>query len=65
MNSFSDLRFVIGLFFSIIGALLIIYYFLFSINREVENLYCGVLFLIFGCIFLAINKKSSKDIVNN
>ncbi len=58
MNRFSDLRFVIGLFFSIIGTLLIIYYFFFSINREEENLFCGFSFGLFGFIFLSINNKS-------
>jgi hypothetical protein len=61
MNKFLDLRFVIGLFFSIIGILLIVYYFLFSINREVENLYCGVFFIIFGLIFLIINNNSIQQ----
>jgi|LakMenE18May11ns_1017448.scaffolds.fasta_scaffold9232108_1 hypothetical protein len=60
MNKFLDLRFVIGLFFLIIGTLLLIYHFLFTKSKDVENLYCGYLFVIFGSIFLIISNKSDE-----
>jgi uncharacterized SAM-binding protein YcdF (DUF218 family) len=63
MNKLFDLRFVIGLFFLIIGLLLIGYAsFLDSTvyKREV-NFYCGLLFSAFGVIMFLLKKKNKEE----
>jgi hypothetical protein len=63
MNKLFDLRFVIGLFFLIIGLLLIGYAALFNsqvYQREV-NFYCGLLFTAFGLIMFLLKKKNKEE----
>lgn len=63
MNKLFDLRFVIGLFFLIIGLLLIGYSFL-SDSIEYKkgvNLYCGLLFSSFGLIMFMLKQKSKEE----
>ena len=51
MKKLLDLRFVIGMFFSVVGVLLIIYHFAGTVNTSFSptvNLWCGILFLVFG-----------------
>jgi hypothetical protein len=62
MNKLLDLRFVIGLFFLIIGLLLLGYAF-FSDTTEYKkevNLYCGMLLSSFALLMFALKKKK-KD----
>ena len=63
MNKLFDLRFVIGLFFLIIGLLLIGYAFLLDTieyKKEV-NLYCGLLFSSFGLIMFMLKQKNKEE----
>lgn len=51
MKKLLDLRFVIGMFFTVIGVLLIIYHFAGTANKLFNvtvNMRCGILFLVFG-----------------
>jgi hypothetical protein len=63
MNKLFDLRFVIGLFFLIIGLLLIGYSFLSDATeyKKEVNLYCGLLFSSFGLLMFALKKKNKDD----
>lgn len=62
---FTDLRFVIGLFFSITGILLLIAWFTVPLKQVWEkdvNLYAGLAVLIFGIgMFLAAMKNKQVD----
>lgn len=62
MNRLFDLRFMIGLFFLIVGLLLIIYGFASgnTTDREV-NLWCGLLFTIFGATFIFLSKNEAEQ----
>jgi uncharacterized membrane protein HdeD (DUF308 family) len=61
MNRLLDLRFVIGLFFLIVGVLLIIYSYFTPKDQQyiMINGLCGALFTMFGImmIWLSRNKK--------
>lgn len=61
MNKLFDLRFAIGLFFTIVGLILIVYGF-FSANREYSavNWGCGLLFAVFGIFMLWLARKRSS-----
>jgi uncharacterized membrane protein len=65
MNKFLDLRFTIGIFFLVIGILLLGHS-LFSIpeagfNKTV-NLYCSIFFIIFSVVMLLLSiDKKPKD----
>ena len=54
MKKLLDLRFVIGLFFSITGGLLSGYH---QISGELSkvNFWCGLVFLVFGIFMIAIS----------
>jgi uncharacterized membrane protein HdeD (DUF308 family) len=60
MNKLYDLRFVIGIFFLIVGVLLITYAFIsegfFEYKMKV-NLACGILFSSFGLLMFALKQK--------
>ena len=63
MDKFFDLRFVIGLFFSLIGLLILIYSFTNaneahqSVNRD-----CSIAFIVFGVIMIILAfGKNPKD----
>jgi hypothetical protein len=65
MNKLLDLRFVIGLFFTIIGLLLLIHSFIYA--GEVEggqtiNRYTGFTFLLFGVFMVVLSfRKDAHD----
>lgn len=65
MNKLFDLRFVIGLFFSIVGILLLGYGFLSAkIDLQEVNLWCGGIFVVFGAMMIFFsfrNNSTSKD----
>ena len=61
MNSLLDLRFVIGLFFLIIGVLLVIHSFLASAaDMETINRWCGIVFILFAALMLILSRQ--KDV---
>lgn len=62
MNRLLDLRFVIGIFFIIVGLLLLIYHFTGKKDAAMDtavNLNTGIVFLLFGVfmIFISLRKK--------
>jgi hypothetical protein len=58
MNKLLDLRFVIGLFFSVVGLLLIIYFLLDTKEGPAKvNAVCGGLFLLFGLGMILVSYK--------
>jgi hypothetical protein len=51
MKKLLDLRFVIGAFFTVVGALLLIYYFMKAsevLPAAMVNAWCGIVFMLFG-----------------
>ena len=63
MNKFFDLRFVIGLFFLIIGILLLAYSFtnVHEAHQSV-NRWCAISFIIFATVMLILSiDKKPKD----
>jgi hypothetical protein len=66
MKKLLDLRFVIGVFFTVVGSLLILYHFIGESATESNtmiNIWCGVLFLLFGIsmIVLSYLQKIEED----
>jgi uncharacterized membrane protein HdeD (DUF308 family) len=62
MNKLLDLRFVIGMFFTVIGILLLIHG---LTAGEDVNRWCGVVFTVFGVlmIILSFRKDASDEIL--
>ena len=59
MNKLFDLRFVIGLFFLIVGLLLVAYYLYgHRVNHQKVNLVCGGIFIIFGAGMIGLSYGS-------
>lgn len=51
MKKLLDLRFVIGAFFTVVGVLLLIYYFIKAseqLSAAMINAWCGIVFVLFG-----------------
>ena len=65
MSKLFDLRFVIGLFFSLVGLLLLIYAFLTKQSGQSVNQWCGGLFVIFGVlmVFLSFQKDADDELL--
>ncbi len=62
MNSLLDLRFVIGIFFLIVGALLIIHSFLASTaDMEAVNRWCGIVFAAFGGLMVLLSRQKDES----
>lgn len=64
MNKLYDLRIVIGIFFLILGFLLLGYAFLIDASLEDSikiNRYCGLLFSSFGLVMLLLKTKKSTS----
>jgi len=58
MNKLFDLRFVIGLFFTVVGLLLVGYHFFASANTtQAVNLWCGIVFSCFGIFMVILSYK--------
>ncbi|HEX5153025.1 MAG TPA: hypothetical protein VFW07_16360 [Parafilimonas sp.] len=57
MKKLLDLRFVIGLFFLVVGVLLVGYHFIFSNATETINVWCGILFIAFAVMMLTLSKQ--------
>jgi hypothetical protein len=68
MNKLLDLRFVIGVFFTIIGGLLLVYSFFATTQLETGesiNRYTGLVFLAFGVfmIWLSFRKEGYDELI--
>jgi cytochrome c biogenesis protein CcdA len=64
MNRLFDLRFVIGVFFTLVGLLLAIYGFASSNadNVQTVNRGCGIVFTVFGVLMIILSlKKDAHD----
>lgn len=62
MNKLFDLRFVIGAFFGIVGALLLVYGFFFNQNEAQQvNRWCGGIFIVFGIIMIILSYQKNKQ----
>jgi len=62
MEKLTDLRFIIGLFFSITGIILLLNYFFVSGAQHPElNLYAGSAILVFGLLMLLLFYNGSKE----
>jgi cytochrome c biogenesis protein CcdA len=64
MNKLFDLRFVIGLFFTIIGIVILIYSFITTTDTDRQNInqWGSVAFVIFGiCMILLSLRKDAHD----
>ena len=61
MNKFFDLRFVIGLFFSAVGILLLGYGFLTQNKMQDVNRWCGGIFTLFGVIMIILSYQKEKE----
>jgi len=66
MNKLFDLRFVIGLFFSVVGVLLIIYGLASNVQEQnAVNVWCGGVFTLFGVvmILLSFGKEAHDELL--
>lgn len=65
MNKLFDLRFVIGVFFAVVGLLILIYAFLTKETSQSVNQWCGGLFILFGMvmIFLSFQKDAGDELL--
>jgi drug/metabolite transporter (DMT)-like permease len=63
MNKLLDLRFVIGIFFLVVGVLLLVYSFMSNVSHPV-NRWCGVVFIIFSAIMLVFSIKREKEFIS-
>ncbi|MBD0280475.1 MAG: hypothetical protein ICV81_21280 [Flavisolibacter sp.] len=61
MNSLLDLRFVIGLFFLIIGILLLLHSFLAPGDMETVNRWCGIVFIVFAALMLILSRQKDES----
>lgn len=62
MKKLLDLRFVIGAFFLVVGALLVAYYFVSTPTSNI-NSWCGTIFIAFGITMISISylKKLEEE----
>lgn len=60
MKKLYDLRFVIGLFFLLVGAILTVYYFT-AIPKAEVNGWCGLLFMVFGGGMIALSTVNKDE----
>ncbi len=63
MNKFFDLRFVIGLFFLVVGTLLLIYSFTnVQEAHQSVNRWCSISFIVFAIVMITLAfDKTPKD----
>ncbi len=61
MEKLTDLRFIIGTFFTLCGVILLVSYFAATENNHPElNLYSGSLMLLFGIVMLLFSYKGDR-----
>ena len=62
MQKFTDLRFIIGLFFSLCGLILLLCYFTATESNHPQlNLYAGGVMLVFGLVMLVLFYKGDAE----
>ena len=63
MDKLLDLRFVIGVFFTIVGVLLLGYSFTNeNYHAQETNRWCGIIFLVFGIVMILLSlRKNAHD----
>jgi len=62
MKKFTDLRFIIGLFFSLTGLILLLSYFIAAESNHPElNLYAGGVMLTFGLVMLFLFYRGDAE----
>lgn len=62
MQKLTDLRFIIGLFFTLSGLVLLLSYFLIvETNHPQLNLYSGAVMLLFGLLMLLLFYKGDAE----
>ena len=62
MKKLTDLRFIIGLFFSLCGLILLLSYFITTQTNHPEmNLYSGGAMLLFGLVMLVLFYKGDAE----
>lgn len=62
MKKLTDLRFIIGLFFSLSGLILLLTYFVAAeSNHPILNLYAGGVMVIFGLVMLLLFYKGDAE----
>ena len=62
MQKLTDLRFIIGLFFSLSGLILLVSYFATTqTNHPQLNLYSGIAMLLFGLLMLVLFYKGDAE----
>jgi hypothetical protein len=62
MQKFTDLRFIIGLFFSLSGLVLLLCYFIGNQSNHPElNLYSGAAMFLFGLLMLLLFYKGDAE----
>ena len=57
LKRFTQLSFIIGLFFTIVSLILLIGYFTSPLLASQKNMYSGIIFLVFGLFMIFITKK--------
>ena len=60
MKKLFDLRFVIGLFFTVIGLMLSVYH---QFSNELSNInfWCGLVFLVFGISMIVLSYTAKVE----
>jgi uncharacterized membrane protein HdeD (DUF308 family) len=62
MEKLTDLRFIIGIFFSLTGVILLLSYFIAAeSNHPKLNLYAGGIMLVFGLVMLLLFYKGDVE----
>ncbi len=64
MEKITDLRFIIGMFFSLVGAMLVLLAFTSSSGKEFGttlNQWAGLAMLIFGLAMLWLNHRAKRE----
>lgn len=66
MNKFFDLRFVIGIFFGVVGLMLLIYgLIVYGQVHSGLNITCGALFIVFSLVMIIFSLRGRKKIMNS
>jgi predicted membrane channel-forming protein YqfA (hemolysin III family) len=55
---FTELSFIIGLFFTIVSLILLIGYFTNELLSSTKNMYAGISFLVFGLAMILLSGKA-------
>ena len=62
MNKIFDLRFVIGLFFLVVGILLLVHSFIATAgDGQTVNRWCGFVFSVFGITMILLTMRKDRE----